>query len=305
MFRRGLAHALKSLLIGWLFLLAQATQAGTVTLVLSDNGGPFKEFADTLGDQFARGAWSIALQGKHDAVDLGVRTDLIVTAGSEALSRILTRGGSTPVLATLITRSAFEQVLADHPGSRRVGAIFLDQPAARQAAFLRQLLPDANRIGMLGRRDSSASLRTYRGALSSQGQTLEIEDSESDAAFLPALAALLPRVDAFLAIPDTRLFNRESIRPLLMTALRHRRPVIGYSQSMVTAGALAAVFSSPAQIALQAAELIQANGSQLPPPQYPVQFSIAINRPVAEALGIETRDESIIRRGLGRMRDAP
>lgn len=285
-----------------LFLSAQVGRAGTVALVLSDTSGPYQEFADSLNEQFGKGSWSIAQRGRSDTIE--GRVDLIVTAGSDALNRVLTRGVSQPVLATLLTRAAYEQAIAEHPPGRRVSAIYLDQPALRQAAFLRQLLPDSSRVGMLGRRDLQPLLRQYRSALATLGQTLEVEEAENDASFLPALGALLPRVDVFLAVPDTRLFNRESVRPLLITALRYRKAVIGYSQALVNAGALAALYTTPAQIGQQAGELITQHGGALPAPAYPGQFTVLINRPVAEALNIEVRDESVIRRALARYREA-
>lgn len=305
MCRRGVPPLSKILFLVLLFLLAQVGRAGTVALVLSDTSAPYQEFGDSLADQFGRGNWSIAARGRADSPELGARFDVIVAAGSEAFGKVLARGGSSPVLATLITRATYEQVLAEHPVSRKVSAIFLDQPAGRQAAFIRQLLPDSGRVGMLGRRDQQPTLRQFRSAVTAQNQALEVEDSETDATFLPALSALLPRVDVFLAIPDTRLFNRESIRPLLITALRYKKPVIGYSPAMVSAGALAALYSSPAQIGQQAGELILQNGGQLPAPVHPAQFTVVTNRPVAEALGIEIRDESVIRRALSRSRETP
>lgn len=290
----------------WL-VFGTMTQAGTLAVVLSDDTGPYREFAQALRDQLGRSPWTITSSARHDTVDLATRTDLIVTAGSEALQRTLARGGTSPVLATLITRGAYEQALAQHAaGTRRISAIYLDQPVLRQAALIRQLLPNAHRVGLLVRRDQIGQGRLWRTQLGTQlNLTLEIEESEGEATLLPSLGALLPRVDVLLALPDPKVVGREGVRPLLMTALRYQRPVIGYSAAMVTAGALAALYSTPAQIAQQTADLILGEGERLPPPQYALQYSLAFNRAVAEAFGIELRDESVIRRALGRYREGP
>ena len=52
------------------------------------------------------------------------------------------------------------------------------------------------------------------------------------------------------------------------------------------------------QAARQTADLIIANGTNLPPPSGPTQFAVAINPNVAQALGLKVPDEAAIRRAL-------
>ena len=62
------------------------------------------------------------------------------------------------------------------------------------------------------------------------------------------------------------------------------------------AGALAAVFSTPRQIGLEAGQLIrqyQRTGN-LPPPRYARNFSVAVNRQIAETLGLAVADEAAL-----------
>jgi len=66
-------------------------------------------------------------------------------------------------------------------------------------------------------------------------------------------------------------------------------PLIGLSQSYVNAGAIAAIFSTPDQMAKQTAmtALQFIKSGKLPSSQYPSEFSIAENLQVAKSLGIE------------------
>ena len=127
---------------------------------------------------------------------------------------------------------------------------------------------------------------------------LDIEDADTDKSLLPALNAVLERSSALLALPDSTLYRRNNIKAILITAFRQQRPIVGYSPAFVTAGALAALHTTPHQAARQTADLIIANGTNLPPPSGPTQFAVAINPNVAQALGLKVPDEAAIRRAL-------
>lgn len=279
-------------------LLAPVAWAGNVTLLLSDSAGPYAEFSSTFSEALNSRRWSIHLVPKADAYTPGAPTaDLIVTAGSEALRQALQRAPpGTPILATLLPRQTFERLLNEAPRAKRqLTALVLDQPPARLSAFIRHLLPGQSRIGVLSSSETRHLLPTLRQ--SSAGLQFENEDADNDAALLTALNNLLPRVGVLLALPDASIYRRESIKSILITTYRQQRPVIAYSSAFVTAGALAAVYSTPAQIARQATQLIEQTGT-LPAIVYPSQFAIAINANVAQALGLNVADEASLRQRL-------
>lgn len=280
--------------------LAQFAWAGSITLVLSENSGPYAEFSKALDDALNGTNWKVVATVKADVADPSApRADLIVTAGSEAFRQTLARSGSTPILATLLPRQSYERILTDAGRVRsRVSAIYLDQPPARQAAFLRQLLPGQKRIGMLVSSETRPQISLYRQTFANAGLTLESEDSDGENTLLPATNALLPRIGILLAIPDSTIYKRENIKAILITSYRHQRPVVAFSAAFVNAGALAGLFTTPAQIARQAAELIASTGSNLPAPLAPSLFAVAINQNVVYALGLSVPDEAAIRRGM-------
>lgn len=290
-----------------LIALAPAAWAGNIVLVLSDSSGPYAEFSNTLGDALENTSWKITAAGKLETLDLAAKPpDLLVTAGAQALRQVLAKNGTTPVLATLLPRQSFDKTLADAGKLRgRVSAIYLDQPPARQAAFLRHLLPGQKQIGLLLSQETRAATEQYRRALAAAGLTLDSEDVDTDIALLPALNTLLPRVNALLAIPDASIYKRDNIKAILVTSYRHRRPVVGFSAAFVTAGALAALYTTPAQIARQTADLIASQGIALPAAALPPSlFAVAINQNVVEALGLSIPDEASIRRAMLADREA-
>jgi putative tryptophan/tyrosine transport system substrate-binding protein len=280
-----------------LLTLTPAAWAGSIALVLSESSGPYAEFAASLNDALADSEWKILNVSKSASGALP--GDLIVSAGSDALRKVLASPGATPILATLLTRHNFEKILAESGRSHsRVSAIFLDQPPPRKVAFLRQLLPQNKKIGMLISSETQGQLSQYRQAFKNAGLTLESEATRDPDNLLPALNTLLSRGNVLLAIPDGTIYNRDNIKAILVTSYRHQRPVIAFSAPFVTAGALAAIFTTPAQIARQTAELISKVGTSLPPPMLPSQFSIAINQNVAAALGLSIPDEGAVRRAM-------
>jgi ABC-type uncharacterized transport system substrate-binding protein len=86
-----------------------------------------------------------------------------------------------------------------------------------------------------------------------------------------------------------------------MATYRQRVPVVGFSQGLSKAGAVASAYSSPAQIGRQGARMAARwlDSGELPPPQAAAEFSIDFNRHVARSLGITLPDEDEIRRRLG------
>jgi ABC-type uncharacterized transport system substrate-binding protein len=119
---------------------------------------------------------------------------------------------------------------------------------------------------------------------------------------IPKLKAALETSDALMAVPDPLIYSRETAQPILLTSYRQQKPVFGYSQSYVRAGALAAVYSSSKQFAKQAAEIAlisQQAPSLLPPPQAPKYFSVIVNYQVARSLNIVLKsDEEIYQKIL-------
>jgi putative ABC transport system substrate-binding protein len=112
-----------------------------------------------------------------------------------------------------------------------------------------------------------------------------------------ALKSVLETSDALLAVPDPMIYTRETAQPILLTSYRHQKPIFGYSQSYVRAGALAAVYTTSKQLAQQAAEIAlksQQAPSLLPPPQSPKYFSIIMNHQVARSLNIILKSEEEI-----------
>jgi len=116
------------------------------------------------------------------------------------------------------------------------------------------------------------------------------------------LREILPEVDVLLLVPDGIAFHAGNARNVLLTTYRYRVPVVGFSQGLSKAGAVAAVYSSPEQIGRQGARMAmrwRPESGDLPPPQHADEFSISFNPYVARSLGIVLPDAAETGRKLG------
>lgn len=231
------------------------------------------------------------------------KPDLLLAVGVQALNQAA--GAAQPVLGVLIPQVSYEKIRAEHARkgvSGKFSAIYLDQPLPRQFGLIRAILPKAGSIGVLLGPAAQQQGTALSEAANRFNFNLQLEHVGSEQGLMSGLRRVLNDSGVLLALPDPLVYNRETAQTILLTSYRHEKPVIGFSQAYVKAGALAGVFSTPAQIARQAAEIVrEATATQkitLPEPQHPRYFSVDINRQVARSLGINVEEESAIHEKL-------
>jgi putative ABC transport system substrate-binding protein len=229
-------------------------------------------------------------------------SELVIALGIKALEDASKLKLTTPVLGVYTPLPTFNSVLAK---SRRMlgnfSAIVLDQPYSRRFALVKTVLPEVKNLGVLLGPNSFSDMDDIRETGESSQLNVLQESVQQQADLIPHLTTLLEVSDALLAVPDSLVYTRETVQPILLTSYRHQKPVFGFSQSYVRAGALAAVYSTSKQLAKQAAEISiksQQLSSTLPPPQVPKYFSVAVNYQVARSLNIQIADENSINRRL-------
>ena len=289
--------------------------ADTVAVLLSERGGHYSEYFDALTRSLAESpapAKAIRLielppgpARPDDAALAGVST--IVAVGVQAMRNAAAWDNVPPVLNVLVPRASYEKLVAESGRTRRrsqFSAIYLDQPLVRQLDLIRQMLPGKQRVSVLVGPDSVLLLPQLRSAVARAGFTAVIEEVGREPDILPALSRALPLSDVLLALPDSIVFTRDTARSVLLATYRHQKPLVGFSQAYVNAGALAAVFSTPAQIARQSADLLQSlpsGRSALPVPAYPAYFSVLVNRSVARALALDIAPDAVLHTAVAGM----
>lgn len=260
-----------------------------VVLLLAEEGGAYREFATSLESELKRQNISLAIS---QANTLPTDADLIVAVGIK--SAAIAINSRTPVLCTLVSKSGFDKLLHEWAGRREkntISAIYMDQPARRRIELLVAALPEAKNVGLLFS-EHSADMADLRKAITGKGLSIREQRSDSVESLHRDLLSVLQRSEVLLAVPDTQIYNPSTIRHILMESYRSGDPVIGYSPAYVRAGALCVVYSTPEQIALQAAYLVRQfiETARLPAAQHPSEFEVMVNQQVAHALGVDIKD---------------
>jgi putative ABC transport system substrate-binding protein len=320
--RRILNRCSRRLLWGLLFVaivFATETAFGAqVVIALSDDSAPYVEAAEAIrkalggtGGGTGLPVRSVTLRA-DGALPTQVGTegvDLVIAVGVRSAQEFAKAPRRVPVLNILVPRQTFEiisRVAPREPDNRFFSAIYLDQPFSRQLNLIQVTLPGYKRVGVLLGPTSAERIGELQKAARDQMFQLESEKIDFGEALIPALQRLLATSDVLLAVPDPLVFNKDTAQGILLTTYRFEDPVIAFSQSYVRAGALAAVYSTPAQLGKQAAEIVRrmaASGNWvLPAPQYPRYFSVGINYQVARSLEIPVEDEATV---LDKMKRLP
>ena len=274
-----------------------------VTILMASQTPANTEFVDNFRIDLANSKnnglrVNVVVMQESDKFAVAENSELVIALGVKALEAASMLKHTTPVLGIYTPLPIFNQILAN--SKRELGnfsAIVLDQPYWRQLALIKAVLPETKKVGVLLGSASSQYLEVLRDEADELGLTLVDENVSNEADLITKLKKLLDSTEAMLAIPDRSIYSRETAESILLTSYRHQKPMFGYSQSYVKAGALASVYSNTKQLAKQAVEIAiqsQAASNQLPSPQIPKYFSVAVNQQVAHSLNIAITDENAI-----------
>ncbi|MDP1611077.1 MAG: ABC transporter substrate binding protein [Sulfuritalea sp.] len=290
---------------------ASAAGAISVWVALSDTGQAHTEAAQALRMEVEQALpgridWRVAHWKQFDGA--APKPQWIVgvgTAAQRGMQELFARDTPPPLLSVLVPRLAFER-MAD-PARLRAGslsAVFLDQPPSRQLELIRLALPGVRTIGMLVGAESKGHLAGLEKAARERGLELVVAPVAQGGLF-DALQSVLPDVGVLLALPDPSVFNSQTAANILTAAYRRQVPLVGFSPAYVKAGALLALYSTPAQVGARGGEVLRQAlaGKVLPSPQWPREFVVSVNQDVARSLGFAL-DEARIGEQL-RQKDRP
>ena len=179
--------------------------------------------------------------------------------------------------------------------------IYIDQPVERYFALIQATIPRARRIGLLIHKSDSAQIKSLSESAQKYDFRLRTGIVDDDQIVGEAFSDILSDIDVLMALPDSRIHNGQTISHILTTAYRNNIPVIGFSSAYVKAGAMAAVYTSPEDIARQLADTLLElfnTGSVHQRFQQPAYFSVSINFEVARSLGLPPKSPSEVRQTI-------
>ncbi len=234
------------------------------------------------------------------------RADVVVAVGVQsaqtALSQIERSQSKKPVLAVMLSEASYQELAVRFPQASLAG-IVLDQPASRQLGLFKALWPEKKSVGVLLGAPGSVLQEDFQREASALGLPLKVGFLHGTQGSVAILEVLMDGRDAIIAPWERDAFNAQNARVILLTTYRAGLPLLAYSAASVEAGAMAAVFSTPENIAQQLAEWLaqqKPSAIKLPKSRIPRYFDVALNKQVARSLNMTIPEREIV---LQRMRE--
>jgi len=285
---------------------AHATDA--VIFLLSERGGAYAEVADALHHELG-GAAAVTqrLVAEVDSLPQG-SPRAVVAIGTEACRALAQNSLAAPLnLCVLLPRLAYERIAEGARARGKVlSAVLLDQPLARQMALIRLALPERRRIAVLLGPETNTLGHALAASAAAHGLSVRLGRVGLPEELAGELHKVLADADLLLAVPDGTVYNSRTIQNVLRSTFMRRVPLVAFSPAYVRAGALLALYSTPAQIGRQAGRALRAalSGRELPPAQHPQEFEVGVNLHVARSLAIDLDDGAALAERLRRMEPA-
>ena len=274
-----------------------------VVIITSSNSSYQQQTAASIQDQLEATDTIIMIISTDDIISSAqnVKT-LYVAIGEHAINSLHEYDSNAFVLRISSTATGHKYTSAQSD-------FLTAQPDCRHIQLIKSINPGWSAAGLLssiGSLDIAAALTKCAIRHNINLQVYAITD-KSD--LLITLENAVEDNKVLLAIPDPFIYNSNTVKNILLTAYRHRTPVIGYSESFVQAGAVAAVYTSPQAVGNMSAEIITGffkNNWQFNKNIYITDdFSISTNTQVATSLDISLPDEESIRKSINRMEQRP
>jgi ABC-type uncharacterized transport system substrate-binding protein len=304
---RNYHHFIVVVVAAFSFLFFSPVTMAEKLIVIGDVNQPIhQQLINGLKKEFSQSPNSIVItHPSHIAESYSPATqaDLIVSLGLAAARSTNNLTSDTPILYALLPRSLanrFTDCLIQICTQKR-SALFLDQPVSRQLNLIKLIFPEIRQLSFLYG-DFSAAAASELGELAkASGYTTHSSHVENRNELSRKLDRLLQESELFIALPDPLIHNRQTIPQLLLSTYRHNIPILGFSSSYVSAGAVAAVFSSTKELTQELITLIKAfqHSGQLPSRgSYPNQYRVEVNLDVARSMNLHIPSPNLLHKEL-------
>ncbi|HNV59069.1 MAG TPA: ABC transporter substrate binding protein [Rhodoferax sp.] len=266
-----------------------------VLIVSAERNAAFTEAAEVFTTELERGGVarsSVQYLTLAQARSTGAKPDQVVLAlGVEAATEMARTETRVPVLGAFVPSASFEAIVRNNQrrAASAFSVIYLNQPLGRQLDLIQLALPQRPRIGVLLGTVSSEHLPVLEEERRKRSMSVLQSQVDANEPMFAKLQTLLEGSQVLLALPDPQVYNSGSLQNILLSALRANVPMVSFSPAYVKAGALMAIYTTPAQVGQQAAQLIRPvlQGKDLAPPQYPREFWIEVNGSLARSMNLD------------------
>ncbi|UXI02818.1 ABC transporter substrate-binding protein [Photobacterium sp. TY1-4] len=249
--------------------------------------------------QTAQGNPAIAVQIAKQFV--GERPDVLVGIATPTAQALAAATRSIPVVFTAVTDPLGAKLVKDmnHP-QRNVTGLSDLSPVAQHVDLMKELLPDAKRIGVVfnpGEANAVALVELLREAAHAKGLEVVEGTALKSADVQSAAQIVAAKADVIYAPTDNTVAS--AIDGLVNAANQANKPIVGASTTYIENGALAALGFDYYQVGVQTAEYVDALLKGKKVADLPVRVAkgsdLALNQKAAKKLGF-TFPESVLTR---------
>jgi len=181
-------------------------------------------------------------------------------------------------------------------------ALYMTQSYCRQIKFIRLLNSHWKTISILSSAKKPIDSKPIRQCADKYDFEIYTVKTTAEENQTNKIRQALKNSDVLLALPDHNIYNSRTVKNILLTSYRYRRPVIAFSKNFVNAGALAAIHSDTEQIAQSASNIVnqyfEAGAHFKKSVNYPDDFDININKQVFRALDLPAPDITSLKKSL-------
>ena len=239
-----------------------------------------------------------SLDSLKDKPELIGKPPLIIALGFKAAQHLQEIQPKSPVMLSYITEFEYQQLNLKN----RDIAILLEQPLERYLKFIKILLPIKS-VGIIKKSSNRLTEQKLRAIQKKIAITIHQHTYSLPVNSIEILRHLLDESDLLLSLPEPNIYNRQTLKGVLLSSYRRKKPVISYSPAHVKSGALAAIYASPKNIGDQIAGLLNQLNNRpsfsLKKLYYADTYNIIINEQVAQSLEINLPDKVSIKKAMG------
>jgi len=215
------------------------------------------------------------------------RPDLIVVIGSTNINKANQQFATTDKLFIVADPGDYRQ---NSHNATQTAVLYMTQPYCRQIQFIRLLNDRWQTISYFSDKNKPIDDRLIKQCAAKYGLKTYPVSVTDTANLTDDLKTALNNSDLILALPDKDIFNRNTVKNILLTSYRYRKPLIAFSRNFVNAGALASIHSDVEQISSSIGTLVEqylvSDHRFTESVNYPLSFDIDINEQVFKALDI-------------------
>ncbi len=256
---------------------------------LSDKG--YKEGINVNFDyRNAQGSMENAVQIAAGFV--GNKADLILAVGTPVAKAVAEQTNSIPVVIAAITDPLGAGLVKDvkHPGGNITGTSDM-VPVEKQFNFIKRLIPKTKKIGVVynpGEPNSVIIIGKAREAAKKLGLILVEANANKTSEVRAAAASLVGKIDVMYLTTDNT--TAAAIDVINDICNENRIPFVSSEKASLKAGTLAFIGINYYERGVEAGNIaVRILKGEKPgniPISYPAKFEIAINKKVADKLGI-------------------